>query len=367
MMRIQQVCFTVLFVMTSTTPLWCGGEKIEHKVVFLEEGRFAGWPANQGIWSWGDEIVVGFTLGYYKEHPTGGHDIDRDRPSVLRQARSVDGGQTWTIEVPSYLDEKEEEAEPVLLGSPIDFSNPNLAVKFRGDNFYHSPDRCKSWKGPFQLPEFEREERLARTDYLIESKDRLTAFIAASKDNGKEGQPLCIRTDDGGMTWEKVGWICGQPPENYGYAIMPSTVKLKSDAYLSMVRRGGDFNGERRWWIEPYLSPDEGVSWYRLEQPVIDNGGNPASMIRLADGRIALTYGWRHAPYGIRARISEDEGQSWSKEIILRCDGASWDLGYPRTVQRTDGKCVTVYYYHHPDQEERLIGATIWEPVVQED
>ena len=88
-------------------------------------------------------------------------------------------------------------------------------------------------------------------------------------------------------------------------------------------------------------------------------------MIRLADGRIALTYGWRHAPYGIRARISEDEGQSWSKEIILRCDGASWDLGYPRTVQRTDGKCVTVYYYHHPDQEERLSGATIWEPVVQ--
>ncbi|HQO33832.1 MAG TPA: exo-alpha-sialidase, partial [bacterium] len=65
---------------------------------------------------------------------------------------------------------------------------------------------------------------------------------------------------------------------------------------------------------------------------------------------------------GIRARISKDEGQTWDPEIILRCDGASWDLGYPRTVQRPDGKCVTVYYFHHPDQPERYIGCTIWDP-----
>jgi hypothetical protein len=339
----------------------------ENKVVFLEEGRFAGWPANQGIWNWGDEIVVGFSLGYYKENPEGGHAIDREKPSGNRQARSLDGGETWTVEVPSYLNAQDEEADPVELEEGIDFSNPNLAVKFRSDRFYFSPDRCKTWKGPFQLPDFGREKLLSRTDYLIEGKDRLTAFIAASKDNGKEGQPLCIRTGDGGKTWENVGWICKQPAENYGYAIMPSTVKLKNDAYLCMIRRAGEFDGERRWWIEPYLSPDEGASWYALEEPIIDNGGNPPSMIRLADGRIALTYGWRHAPYGIRARISEDEGQTWSKEIILRSDGADWDLGYPRTVQREDGRCVTVYYYHHPDQPERFIGATIWEPMTPED
>ncbi|MCA9433086.1 MAG: exo-alpha-sialidase [Candidatus Omnitrophica bacterium] len=312
--------------------------------------------------------MVGFTLGYYKKDPDGGHAIDRDKTSTLRQARSLDGGETWTIEVPSYLNEEEEEADPSELEESIDFSNPNLAIKFRSNLFYYSTDRCKNWNGPFQLPDFGREKLLCRTDYLIEGKDRLTAFIAASKEGtDDEGQPLCIRTTDGGKTWENVGWICESPPKDYGYAIMPSTVKLKSGAYLSMIRRGGKFDGVKKWWIEPYLSPNEGESWYRLEEPTIDNGGNPASMIRLADGRIALTYGWRHAPYGIRARISEDEGQSWSDEVILRCDGANWDLGYPRTVQREDGKCVTVYYYHHPDQPERFIGATIWEPSLPED
>jgi hypothetical protein len=31
----------------------------------VETGRFGGWPANHGIWSWGDEILVGFSAGYH--------------------------------------------------------------------------------------------------------------------------------------------------------------------------------------------------------------------------------------------------------------------------------------------------------------
>ena len=99
-----------------------------------------------------------------------------------------------------------------------------------------------------------------------------------------------------------------------------------------------------------------------LLEPVIDNAGNPPHMIRLQDGRIALTYGYRHPKYGIRARISADNGQSWGDEIILRDDGAEWDLGYPRTVQRADGKIVTVYYFNDSTAPERYIEATIWDP-----
>jgi hypothetical protein len=73
-----------------------------------------------------------------------------------------------------------------------------------------------------------------------------------------------------------------------------------------------------------------------------------------------MVYGWRHAPYGVRAQISSDEGQTWSPQLILRGDGRSWDLGYPRTVQRTDGKLVTIYYFNDPSQEERYIAATVW-------
>ena len=35
-------------------------------LVYKEPGRFGGWPANHGIWSWGNEIVVGFSAAYFK-------------------------------------------------------------------------------------------------------------------------------------------------------------------------------------------------------------------------------------------------------------------------------------------------------------
>ncbi|MCA9450161.1 MAG: exo-alpha-sialidase, partial [Candidatus Omnitrophica bacterium] len=299
MIRIRPFILTTIVLSFGLSSIAAQSREIEHKTVFLEEGRFAGWPANQGIWSWGDEIVVGLTLGYYKKDPDGGHAIDPDRPKTLRQARSLDGGETWEIEKPGYLNEEGKESDPVQLKESIDFSNPDIALKFRSDKFYYSPDRCHSWEGPFQLPDFGREELLARTDYLIEGENRVTAFISASKEEtDDEGQPLCIRTTDGGKSWDLIGWIGDQPPIGYGYAIMPSTVKLKSGAYLSMIRRAGVFDGDSRRWIEAFLSPDEGASWYLLKEPHIENYGNPASMVRLADDRIALTYGYRRAPQG---------------------------------------------------------------------
>ncbi|MEZ4727442.1 MAG: hypothetical protein R3E79_09940 [Caldilineaceae bacterium] len=43
---------------------------MQHITIYREPGRFAGWPANYGIWHWGNEIVVGFTAGY--TDPSGG-------------------------------------------------------------------------------------------------------------------------------------------------------------------------------------------------------------------------------------------------------------------------------------------------------
>ena len=69
---------------------------MEHVTIYREPGRYAGWPANYGIWAWGDEIVVGFTVGYHD--PAGGfHARDRNRPFVAMQARSLDGGRTWDV------------------------------------------------------------------------------------------------------------------------------------------------------------------------------------------------------------------------------------------------------------------------------
>jgi hypothetical protein len=63
----------------------------------------------------------------------------------------------------------------------------------------------------------------------------------------------------------------------------------------------------------------------------------------------------------MEARLSSDDGNSWSKPFVLRSDGASRDLGYPRAVERADGKIVAVYYFHDTSRVERTIQATIWD------
>src|SRR2546421_10176750 len=69
--------------------------------VYAEPGRFGGWPANHGLWSWGNEILVGFSRGYYKDLGPELHNIDREKPEDHLLARSLDGGDTWTIENPA--------------------------------------------------------------------------------------------------------------------------------------------------------------------------------------------------------------------------------------------------------------------------
>ena len=53
----------------------------KHVLVFGEDGKFAGWPAGHGMWSWGNEILVGFSVGAYK-NLNSGHKIDRDQPEL---------------------------------------------------------------------------------------------------------------------------------------------------------------------------------------------------------------------------------------------------------------------------------------------
>src|SRR5262249_31136419 len=74
---------------------------VRHVTVYAERGRFGGWPANHGLWAWGDEILVGFSAGYSKDNGPGRHAIDHDRPEEHLLARSRDGGQSWAIENPS--------------------------------------------------------------------------------------------------------------------------------------------------------------------------------------------------------------------------------------------------------------------------
>ena len=83
----------------------------------------------------------------------------------------------------------------------------------------------------------------------------------------------------------------------------------------------------------------------------------------MKDGRLSLVYGVRRAPFRICAKLSSDNGKTWGNEIILRNDGGGRDLGYPASVQRPDGKEVSLYYFWDlATGPERYLEATIWDP-----
>jgi BNR repeat-like domain len=336
---------------------------VKNVIVYKEPGRFGGWPANNGIWVWGNEIVVGFMQGYFKNTERG-HAIDNQKPNVARFARSIDGAQTWKIETPSFLDADGKEQEGTECPGDLNFTAPDSALALRMvsssrgfSRFYYSNDRAKTWQGPYKIPPFDRKGIAARTDYIVDGAHELTAFITASKENGREGRVFCTRTKDGGKTWEMVSWI---GPEPEGFSIMPSSVRLSPTRILTTIRRK---EGSEHF-IDSWITDDNGKRWKYQNRPVESTGGsvgNPPSMIKLKDGRLVITYGYRSPPYGIRARISADQGETWGPEITLREDAGTWDLGYPRTVQRADGKIVTIYYFNDHKDQERYIAATIWD------
>jgi hypothetical protein len=340
-----------------------GASAMKHVTVYHEAGRFGGWPANQGIWSWGNEIVVGFVSGGFQASQNR-HAIDASRPEEEWQARSRDGGETWQIEKPANIvPARYGGPTPVECPGGIPFTHPHFAMRLLkadgagGGRLFYSTDGCRTWPGPFILPLFGQTRIDPRTDYLVDGEHECLLFLTAAKSDGREGRVFCARTTDGGKTWQHVAWL---GPEPKGFAIMPSSVRLSPKRILTAVRckEGAEH------WIDAYLSEDNGETWRLLNRPVPSTGGNvgnPPSMIRLRDGRLCLTYGYRSEPFGIRARLSGDEGLTWSEERILRADGGNWDLGYPRTVQRMDGKVVTIYYINERWDQERYIAATIWE------
>jgi len=337
-------------------------------MVFQEKGRFGGWPANNGIWSWDDEILVGLIKGYYLEQELH-HSIDNTKPSKSVLARSFDGGEIWHIEDPeNYVG---DDVKPKKLTDKIDFASPGFAMRVASDRFFFSYDRGKNWQGPFLFPDFGTDNLTSRTDYLVDGSDECLFFFSAKEERAEsrlQDRAFVAQTIDGGKTIEFLSWISD---EFIKRSVMPSSARISENRLITVMRRRFDqrFENKPRLgknWIDAYHSFDNGKTWEFLSKVTdTDRGnhnGNPPSLVKLKDGRICVTYGYRSVPYGIRARISTDNGKTWSKEILLRDDARTWDIGYTRSVQRSDGKIITIYYYTTEENKEQHIAATIWNP-----
>ncbi len=353
---------------------------IEHGVVFHQDGKYGGWPANNGIWIWDNEILVGFVEADYKS-TDGLHAYDV-ASARHKYARSKDGGKTWAYEDAYALGqtargndhnlEKEKAVEPVKMEKSIEnFTNPGFILTFVRHNnddgpthFYYSDNKGDEWIGPFTFPNLETAGIANRTDYVVESEQELSVFLTTAKSNKKEGRVAFAKTTDGGLNWEFVSWITD---EQGGFDIMPSSLRLSETELITVIRTR---TAERQDLLTSYRSTDNGKSWMKLKNPVNDtgNGGSPPALLKLEDGRLALAYIYRSV-YGSRVciRFSPDNGVNWSDEITLRSgDGANRDAGYPRMVQRPDGKLVLIYYWNNANDKNskpyRYIASTIFDP-----
>jgi len=208
---------------------------------------------------------------------------DAERKAELGRwlIRSVDGGRTWSSRIPTVV---------------------------------NSPH------GPIQLA----DGRL-----LYAGKSLLS-------EGSKVG--VCESRDDG-LSWQWLANIAPRPGDGTGSRYHElHAVEAADGGILAQIRNHYDAN---RGWTLQTESRDGGRTW---SEPRPICYGFPSHLLRLRDDRLLMSYGYRRAPYGNRARLSTDHGRTWGEELIISADGTNGDLGYPSTVELADGTLLTVWY-----------------------
>jgi len=227
----------------------------------------------------------------------------RDKILPVWVCRSSDGGQTW------------ERNDAVALPQGVDYLIPF------GD--------VVAGPGSLLAAAMYREELDRKPDR------RSTSYLLFSRDDGRGwGDGVVIGAGDYNET---------------------AVLRLRADRWLAAARTARDGH------LELFTSADEGRTWNDAA-PLTLPSQHPGHLLRLADGRIVLTYGIREPNHqGIGARVSDDEGRTWKAPTrLVELEGTT-DGGYPATVQLPDRTLVTAYYSNGIPQHRRYhMGVVRW-------
>jgi len=181
-------------------------------------------------------------------------------------------------------------------------------------------------------------------------------LLYAGKDLWRAGSRVgvCESTDDG-QTWRWLAEIeprDGDHPDEYHEL---HAVDCGDGRVVVHIRNHNPANKGETLQCE---SADGGKTWNKPKS--IGVWGLPSHLLKLRDGRLVMTYGHRRATLGNQARISTDQGRTWSEPILISGDGSSGDLGYPSTMELGDGTLLTVWYDAMRGSPNAVLRQTKW-------
>ena len=180
----------------------------------------------------------------------------------------------------------------------------------------------------------------------IELKDGTILYVGTSHNNGFSIHAYKMNLSDG--SFEHLSEINTDAIKDRSLTpCEPYAIELDDGRILCHIR-------VQRYGTDPILtiyqceSADGGKSWSIPVQIIGDKEGAPPHILKHSSGALISTYGRREMTFGIKAMISTDGGRNWSESEYLYKNETSADLGYPSTVELSDGSLFTVFYAY-PD------------------
>jgi hypothetical protein len=358
---------------------------IRHGIVWRSETEFCGWPHYCGLWRVGNgDLVVGFKriANDYGGQAAVSHNALTYRQGELYLIRSRDNGRTWdsdTFQAVHKLDITAEEIDALGPRSyepegPLDFSSPDTLIMSGGVPALFKPDSQAwlrasedgglTWRRPILLPLGDFPSLTGNGSSMLRADGMHLMGLTVTRDDGWSNQPIVYASADG-MNWRFLSCVVPvkddgsseserQRPFIFGAIryIYPKLIGLSDGRTLCGLRFQREADGVI--WTEIFESLDGARTWSFLSR--VGDWGAPGDIVEMQDGRIACVYGYRLPPYGIRARTSEDGGRTWGPEQLLRDDGGSWDLGYPRVIEHEPGRLLAVYYMNLASDPNQVNG-----------
>jgi sialidase-1 len=231
---------------------------------------------------------------------------------------------------------------------------------FLGGYLVRSSDGGNTWQGPIYPTAIPQEinysalgEKLPAYNRgaLYEAKSGRILWVVASSDSNNKTSTHLIVSDDKGLTWRYSAPVAVDEKVTFNETSVYETPKGDIVAFL----RTANFDD-----MACIARSTDGGKSFKWESMGFQ--GHPLQALRLPDNRVLVVYGYRHKPYGIRARILNSECTDFatSTEIVLRDDGGTSDLGYPWATL-LDKNRVLVTYYFNKNNGTRHIAGTILE------